>query len=310
MKSEIRQDYIQNKYVIIAPKRGRRPHDLELPQASISTGEKNCIFCPPKIGQAGRLITTVFLPGKSRGWLIKVIRNKFPAVSKDNPRAYGRQEVVIETPDHLQEVENLSDSHLVKILEIYAERTKIISRYKKIEYILIFKNHGGAAGASLRHAHSQIFATQFLPPHLKDKSQRTRDYKLQNGSCVYCDVLKKEKRGPRAVFEDKNFLVFCPWAPMHNYEIWLMPKRHVDNISLLTKAEFFSLAKMLKKVLNKINQLNLPYNYYFHQVINDNDQHLYLKVTPRGSVWAGVEIGSGLIVNPISPEEAARFYRR
>ena len=96
---------------------------------------------------------------------------------------------------------------------------------------------------------------------------------------------------------------------MHNYEIWLMPKRHLDNITLLTFGEQKSLASALKKILKKINRLDLHYNYYFHQVINDKDQHLYLKITPRGSVWAGVEIGSGLIINPIAPEAAAKYYR-
>jgi len=66
----------------------------------------------------------------------------------------------------------------------------------------------------------------------------------------------------------------------------------------------------MKKILTKINKLDLPYNYYFHQVKNDRDQHLYMKIKPRGSVWAGVEIGSGLIINPIAPEEAAKFYKK
>ncbi len=96
---------------------------------------------------------------------------------------------------------------------------------------------------------------------------------------------------------------------MHNYEIWLMPKRHLDNVTHLSGVERHSFAAMLKKVLLKIHALDLPYNYYFHQVIHDEDQHLYLKVVPRGSIWAGVEIGSGVIINPISPEKAAAFYR-
>ena len=236
--------------------------------------------------------------------------NKFPAVTTNNPKAYGRQEVVVETPDHQKEIEDLSIERIAKIFEIYAQRTKAISKDKKIDYLLIFKNNGGAAGASLQHAHSQIFASEFLPPHLKDKSQRVQAYKLKHGACVYCDVVKKEGRGPRLISQDKNMIAFCPYAPMHNYEVWIMPKRHLDNITMLTQNERLSFAKLLKKILKKINKLNLPYNYYFHQVINDEDQHLYLKITPRGSVWAGVEIGSGLIINPVSPEEAARFYRK
>ena len=175
---------------------------------------------------------------------------------------------------------------------------------------MIFKNDGGVAGASLKHAHSQIFATQFLPPHLFDKSQRQQAYKLKHGHCVYCDVIAKESKGPRLVYRDKNVVAFTPYASMFNYEIWIMPIKHRDNITELTESEMKSFAKILKHVLGKIGQLDLPYNFYFHQVINDNDQHLYMKIVPRGSVWAGVEIGSGLIINPIDPDEAASFYRQ
>ncbi len=310
VKSEIRKDYIQEKYVIIAPKRGKRPHDLERPQRLTPAKKADCVFCPANLKKVAKtLATSNQTRQKGEPWAIKVIANKFPSVAVDNPKAYGRQEVVIETPSHQEEIEDLSTARVAEILKVYADRTKIISQDKKINYILIFKNNGGAAGASLWHAHSQIFATEFLPPNLKDKSQRVQEYKLNHGTCVYCDVIKKEKNGPRRVFEDRHIIAFCPWAPMHNYEIWLMPKRHLDNITLLTPAERLNFANILKKILKKINQLDLPYNYYFHQVVKDQDQHLYMKITPRGSVWAGVEIGSGLIINPVSPEEAAKFYR-
>ena len=310
MKPEIRKDYIQEKYVIIAPKRGQRPHDVERPQRLTPVKKSECVFCPERIDKIAKvIITEAATKEKNEPWAIKVVANKFPAVKTDNPKAYGRQEVVVETPDHQKEIEDLSIERIAKIFEIYAQRTKAISKDKKIDYLLIFKNNGGAAGASLQHAHSQIFASEFLPPHLKDKSQRVQAYKLKHGACVYCDVVKKEGRGPRLISQDKNMIAFCPYAPMHNYEVWIMPKRHLDNITMLTQNERLSFAKLLKKILKKINKLNLPYNYYFHQVINDEDQHLYLKITPRGSVWAGVEIGSGLIINPVSPEAAARFYR-
>ena len=309
--SEIRKDYIQEKYVIIAPKRGKRPQDLDK-NSSFETGDKNsCVFCPSHVNKENKVVlTSLVSKEKKEPWAIKVITNKYPSVSVNNPRAYGQQEVVIETPDHQKEVEDLSTKRLAELLKVYAQRTKAISKDKKIDYILIFKNDGGTAGASLRHAHSQIFATQFLPPHLEDKSVRTQIYKLKTGRCVYCDTLKKERTGPRLVWEDKNIIAFCPWAPMHNYEVWIMPKRHVDNIVGLNDQERHSFATALKKILKKIDALGLPYNYYFHQVIHDEDQHLYMKIKPRGSVWAGVEIGSGLIINPVAPEEAAKFYRQ
>ncbi len=308
-KSEIRKDYIQDKYVIIAPKRNARPRDVvDMPTAT--SAPASCVFCPGNIHNAGKRLATVHT-AKKKGepWAIAVIGNKFPSVSPAFPKAYGYQEVVVESADHKPEIEELSTERVAEIFATYAARTRAISKDKKIQYILIFKNNGGVAGASLQHSHSQIFATQFLPPHLLDKSQRIQEYKLANGSCVYCDVIKKERTGPRLVLEDKNVIAFCPYASFYNYEIWLMPKRHVDNITQLNPLERKSMAGSLKKILQKIERLGLPYNYYFHQVVNDEDQHLYMKITPRGSVWAGVEIGSGLIINPIAPEAAAKFYR-
>lgn len=304
MNSEIRKDYIQEKYVIIAPRRGKRPRDFEI-LVQKPGHPSPCVFCPNHI--ESKLIIEQY--GEGKNWQIMVLKNKFPAVTFDNPRAYGVQEVIVETPDPSKQLEEFPKDHIAKLLKVYSDRTEVISKNKRIEYILIFKNNGGRAGASLSHAHSQIFATQFLPPHLLDKSQQAQKYKLKHGTCVYCDVVKKERVGPRFIWEDDLTIAFCPLAPMHNYELWIMPKRHLDNITALTDVERQSFAAILRRMLKKIGELRLPYNYYFHQVIRDEDQHLYLKITPRGSVWAGVEIGSGVVINPISPEDAATFYR-
>jgi len=314
MKPEIRKDYIQEKYVIIAPRRGKRPHDASR-LGSGTSKSKTCVFDPDHkkhplgvycINKDGAGICSVREKDK---WLIKVIPNKYPAVSLDNPKAYGQQEVVIETPIHGKDLEELPEEHIANLLKVYADRTLEITKNDKIEYVLIFKNQGGRAGASLQHAHSQIFATDFIPPHLIDKSQRTQHYKLEHGNCVYCDVIAKEQHSSRLVYKDSYIIAFCPYAPMHNYELWIMPLRHLDNITLLNDNERLSWAKILKQVLLRIKALGLDYNYYFHQVVNDEDQHFYMKITPRGSVWAGVEIGSGVVINPIAPEESAKYFR-
>lgn len=308
-KSEIRKDYIQDKYVIIAPRRGRsgRPHEFRK-AAPPKVKSKTCHFCPARLDKEP--YPYVLEVGGKQEWKVKVVPNIYPAVTLDNPKAYGLQEVVVETPEHGKHLEELPVEHIAKLFWTYSARTQTISENKKIEYILIFKNAGGPAGASIQHAHSQIFATEFLPPHLIDKSQKVQAYKLKTGHCVYCDVIKKERKGQRRVYEDDHVIAFAPYASIHNYEIWILPKRHLDNITMLDDKERKSWAKVLKKILKKIVKLNLSYNYYFHQVINDQDQHLYMKVTPRGSVWAGVEIGSGLIINAVSPEDAAKYYRK
>lgn len=299
MKSEIRKDYIQDKYVIIAPRRAKRLHEVAAGR------EAACHLCPRQIDKEPYILEV----GGKKTWQIKVVPNKFPAVSLNNRKAYGQQEVVVETPVHGAHLEDLPDKQVANLLGVYAARTKAIAENKRIEYILIFKNEGGPAGASLQHAHSQIFATHFLPPHLFDKSQKIQSYKLKTGRCVYCDVIKREIKSPRLIYQDQYVAAFAPYASMYNYEVWILPRRHLDNITLLNDAERLSWARILKRILKKIVALNLAYNFYFHQVIHDEDQHLYMKIIPRGSVWAGVEIGSGLIINPVAPEDAARYYR-
>lgn len=305
IRSEIRQDYIHDRAVIVAPGRGKRPQHFEAEGEVRPIHKSSCPFCPNKLTNIKSILTV----GPEEKWQIKVIKNIFPVVSLDNPKAYGLQEVIIETPDHDQEMAELPLPHIVKILEIYKKRTDEINKNPKMQYMLIFKNNGGRAGASITHAHSQIFATSFLPPHILDKLTRAQEYKIQMGTCYYCGLIRKERKSPRFIWEDEHVSCFTPYASTYNYEAWIMPKRHLDNITNLKPEEIESMAKILKRLLDKLYKHNLPYNYYLHQAIRYTDEHFYLRISPRRNIWAGLELGSRLIVNSVSPEEAAEFYR-
>jgi len=303
--SEIRQDYIHDRAVIVAPSRNKRPHQFEEDGKPAPLYKKSCPFCP----ENQKKIKGIMQIGGRKNWQIKVVKNLYPVVSLNNPKAYGQQEVVIETPEHDKEMAELPFNHIKEILKVYQKRTLAISKNKKMRYILIFKNNGGRAGASITHAHSQIFATSFLPPHILDKLTRAQEYKIQMGTCYYCDLIKKARKTPRYIWEDKNVSCFTPYASTYNYEAWIIPKRHLDNIASLNDQELSSVAKILKRLLIKLHKNNLPYNYYLHQAIHYHDEHFYLRISPRRNIWAGLELGSRLIVNSVSPEEAAKFYR-
>lgn len=304
-RSEIRKDYLQDKYVIIAPRRSHRPSTVICPACRDASAPKDCAFCPTHADKEKALLVT----GAADGWHIKVIANKFPAVSKANPRAYGAQEVVIETPDHDAQFEELSEERIAELMWAYAERTQAICADRRIKYVIVFKNTA-QAGASILHSHSQIFATDFVPPHLADKARRALEYRQRNGECPYCDIMRKEMKGPRRVYADEHVVAFAPYASMHNYELWILPRRHVHDVAALRNEERRSWAKVLKAATAFVVGKGLPYNFYFHQIVRGADLHLYMKLIPRGSVWAGVEIGSGVIINPVAPEDAAAQYRR
>ena len=303
IKSEIRKDYLLDKYVIVTPGRATRPRDIK--GKTVKIANKKCPFCPKNIA-IDNVVDTI---PNQKNWQVLSLKNIFPAVSLENNKAYGKQEVIIDTPDHAKDLADLSIKQIEQLLEMYAKRTAEISKNKKIDYILCFKNQGAKAGASIQHAHSQVFASKIIPPDLITESQAVKKYYQKNKRCAYCDIIKKEAKGSRKIMSDKNIIAFTPYASAYHYEAWIFPKRHLDNIILLNKEEFASLAKIMKKILVKMQKLNLSFNYFLHNVISNKEQHFYIKIQPRDSVWAGVELGSGLVINSIPPEQAARYYR-
>ena len=277
MKPELRKDYLQDQYAVIAPGRAKR------------FSSKQCPFC---------------------GIKKRVLPNKYPSFTPSNPKAYGRQEVIIDTPQHHKLLADLPVSEISELVKLYGERLKEMKKDRRIQQVMIFKNYGAEAGASKSHEHSQIIGMEFVPPHLADKMHWEHIYQAKTGRCPYCDIIKKEARGPRKIFSDKNVLVFAPYASQYAYEARIFPRRHLDNVSELLPEERKSVAVALKGILQGIKKLGVPYNFYMHERVMDRDQHLYIKVTPRGAHLGGVELGMSLNINPIAPESAAKFYRR
>lgn len=302
-KSEIRKAYLLNKYVIITPGRAKRPRDIK--EETIVKRAGSCNFCPENIDWNNM----ADLIGDKKNWDVLSLKNIYPAVSLDNKKAYGAQEVIVETPDHVKELAGLPAAHIEKVLLMYARRTEDLEKDKKINYILCFKNQGSKAGASIVHAHSQIFATEILPPEVEEELNLAKKYYDKNRTCAYCDIIKSETKSKRKIFSDKNVVAFAPYASEYHYEAWIFTKRHLDNITKLNQEEIKSFASALKKILVKLDKLNLSFNFFIHQVVSDDGQHFCLKVQPRASVWAGVELGSGLVINSVPPEEAAKYYR-
>lgn len=301
-ESEIRKDYFLDRYVIIAPKRGKRPHQVIKKEEEL---DKPCPFCPGQID--GKNVLEI--PDGNGSWKVKVIENIFPALTPGNLKAYGKQEVIIETPEHKKELHELSLEHIVEVLDVYIERFVTLSSLKGICYTLVFKNEGGKAGASIPHTHSQVIALPMIPPKLAEEAAAMDDYNRTHNSCPYCDIIKSEKNGPRVIWEDDHLFVLSPYASDSPYGAWFIPKRHIHSIDFLRENEKISFAHAFKKVLKRLDDIDVPYNYFFQNSLDVEAHHMVLKLAPRPNVWAGLELGTGVIINPVTPEDAAKFYR-
>lgn len=305
IQSEIRKDYFKDEYVIIAPNRAKIPKTT-LNKAPVADSSKPCFFCPETF--ANDVIT--YRDDNANGeWEIISSVNKYPAVSLDNPNAYGQAEVIVETNKHGVDINDLSVDHIVRIFDAYINRYTALKNVDGIKHVIIFKNEGGKAGASIDHSHSQIYALPLLPPKVKSEAEAYDKYQIENNSCPYCDIIAKESDGPRVIWQDRNLFVVAPYASESPYGAWFIPRRHVRSIADLSNDEKESFARAMKVVLGKLDELGIAYNYFVENSVNDQDYHMHIKLAPRPNVWAGLELGTGIIVNSVAPEEAVKAYR-
>ena len=305
--SEIRKHYFLDRYVIVAPKRSARPHKQQKTDVYSADG---CSFCTPQVNDPKLHTTTFELKDDkdSKKWCVKVIKNDFPALSLDNIKAYGYQEVILETPDHGVELYELSLEGILRVFDVYINRYLYASQLKGIKYTILFKNEGGKAGSSVDHSHSQLIALPIVPPKMEREAAAMDIYTAKHGTCPYCDIIKREKGGPRVIWEDEHLFVLAPYASENPYTAWFIPKRHVHSLDMLHENEKSSIAHALKKMLRCLDEVEVPYNYFFQNSLDCESHHMVLKLDPRPNIWAGLELGTGVIINPIPPEDVPEFY--
>lgn len=301
-KSEIRKDYFKDEYVIIAPKRAKRPQRVETP---VESG-KICYFCPKTFDDEQ---ITYQDNNQDGNWEIVSVINKFAALTIDNPRAHGQAEVIIETRLHDLDINEFSVEHISRVFDAYINRYEEIRNMDGIKHVILFKNEGGKAGASISHSHSQIMGLPLLPPKVMQEANAYNNYRLDKCSCPYCDIIKEETGKSRVIWEDEHLFVLAPYASDSPYGAWFIPKRHIRTITELTHAEKASIATAMKVVLGVLDTLGISYNYFIENAVNAEDYHMHMKLSPRPNIWAGLELGTGVIINPIPPEYAARLYR-
>ncbi len=328
---ELRKDPIIDRWVIISSERGQRPVFL----AEAAEPPKPGAICPLCPGNESMTPPEVFAlrpasvssPPNSPNWILRVVPNKFPALRiegdlnkhgvglYDKMNGVGAHEVIVETPLHSQTLADMDVPSVQNLFLAYRERTLDLLRDKRFKFIMIFKNQGSMAGASLAHSHSQLIALPIIPKRLSEEISGSLNYYRYRDRCVFCDIIAQEsEEKERIIYENDHFIAISPFASRFPFETWILPKVHEESFLFSkTHDSYFAIADALSVILKKHQKVlnSPPYNYMIHttpvEMTDSPYYHWHIEIIPRLTKMAGFEWGTGFYINPTPPEEATIY---
>lgn len=330
--SELRSDPLTKDWVLIATGRAKRPEVFKKEKKKIYVApKKTCPFRhiekerPILIFTKGKKIKSLKIP---KNWTVVVVPNKYPALIPSttlNERSagiyqkmdgVGYHEVVV-TRDHQKSMAQFSVNEVKEVIDVYQERYLDLMNESFVKYVSIFHNHGEEAGASIFHPHSQIIATPVIDPDLNRAVLNSKKYFQEQKKCIYCLMNEWDKETKtRVVFENKEFLVVCPFVSKTAFEMIISPKKHLPYFERINNEEKKYLAEAFQTALSKLYKAlnDPPYNFYLHTAPCDgknyNFYHWHFTILPKTATWAGFELCTGIEISTIEPEKAAEYLRR
>ena len=327
---ELRKDPIIGRWIIISTERGKRPTDF-----IVETNETRGGFCPLCPGNENTTPPEVLSYSSTAGhqanrpgWDLRVVPNKYPALiiegnlNKEGDGLYdrmngiGAHEVIIETPDHNESFANLPADRMIKVFLAYRDRLLDLAQDPRFRYVMVFKNFGAAAGASLEHSHSQLIALPIVPRMISSEIEGSLSYFKYKERCIFCDIIRQEiNQDKRVVAENDLFLAIVPYAPRSPFEMWILPKQHASSYLAMDDAHFKALTAIFSECMRRLDTCihNVPYNFVLHGAPLRSQPlehyHWHFEIMPKLTMIAGFEWGSGFYINSIPPEEAAQFLK-
>jgi len=328
-KSELRQDLVSGDWIVIAPGRSKRPHQLKTEKRK-KVSKAGCPFeNPQKTDHKPPIL--IYGNGKNgRNWEIQVIENKYPALTckekctvfkKDGPysvaEALGHHDIVI-TRAHDKNFADLPKNKARQVFEILRDRYLMLLNDKCLEYISMLHNWGPKAGASIYHPHYQIVAIPVIPPDVEHSLVGSHEYYKNHKKCVHCVMLDYEKKNKkRVIYENKGAIVFAPFVSKEPFEVRVFPKKHLPYFENTLDVDLDYVVDALQVALKKIkkNLKDPDYNFFIHTAplkVKENFKHYHwhVEVIPKTSIAAGFELGTGIEINVVDPDAAAALLRK
>ncbi len=324
---ELRKDPVLGRWIIIAQERGKRPTDFIIEKSESKGG-----FCPLCPGNEKTTPAEVLRYGggapNTPGWDLRVVPNKYPALviegelDKEGEGLYdkmngiGAHEVIIETPNHNETFISLEPERMINVFLAYRDRLVDLGKDPRFQYVMIFKNYGRAAGASLEHSHSQLVALPIQPRMIVSELAGSLSYFRYKERCVFCDIVRQEiNQDVRVVCRNDYFLSITPYAPRSPFEMWILPRSHSSSYIEQDDESFRALTAIFSESMLRLEKCipNVPYNFVLHtsplRSAPLEHYHWHFEIMPKLTQIAGFEWGSGFYINPTPPEDAARYLR-
>lgn len=323
---QLRQNIVTGEWVVIAPERAKRPSDfVAMESLKPSHSSVNCPFCP-----SGKAYGQKLPDPKSKN--IYVIANNFPAFLEDesasSSRSYkvedgfynlrpatGGHDVIIIKP-HDKQLYDFSTELWGELFSVAKRRYQHWRSIKSARYSMLIYNQGPKAGASVFHPHAQLMASNIIPNQISKELHGSQSYFEENGTCVFCDLIEHEKREKtRVIDETPDFIAFTFYAARFPFEVWLLPKKHLAHFEDTAEALITKLGKMMHRLVERYGKLlhQPSINFFLHDLPNSVEDadyyHWHIELAPRVSTYGGYELGSGTIIDVMSPEEAVKYLR-
>lgn len=323
---QLRQNIVTGEWVVIAPERAKRPDDFISADTVRHQSRTKCPFCKDKEEYKNRIKKY----DTASTWLIP---NKFPAFIGDpkncSTRSYkvendfyrarnsiGGHDVIV-IKDHDTDIPRFSKKAWYDLFYTFKKRYKYYDEVEKNAYTMGIYNHGSSAGASIEHPHAQIFSSNIIPNIISREITHTQKYFDNNGECIFCKIIEHEKKEKvRVLYEDDAYIAFTVYAARFPFEIWIYPKEHRSRFEDIPNSDIQKLTSCLVNIFHKLDTTlnDPPLNFFIHSIPNTIEEtayyHWHIEIAPRLAKYGGYEMGSGNIIDVVSPEKAAEYLKK
>jgi UDPglucose--hexose-1-phosphate uridylyltransferase len=334
--------------VLVATARGMRPKKAE-DQAprDTRTHVDTCPFCSGNEHMTPPAISSY---PSAEDWAVRIVENLYPVLGDDRQSmnfsfglqqtidGYGRHEVIIDHNHHGIGMHEMSEAHIALLFGAYRDRMKqLYESDDRLRYVLVFKNFGPAAGGSIPHTHSQVIAMPVVPENVQAEVQASARYYEKHHHCIFCSLIDEALTFEATIYDrdsgqvrrrldvgqyiierGEHFIAIKPFASRYEWEVHILPIQHAADFQLINDELLADLGKVLRRTMARLDAVlgGVQYNYFLHTQPHHaeapiaHSYHWHLEICPRTSIPTGFELGSGLFVNTVSPEEAATRLRQ